>query len=109
MGFSLVKIRSLFLIFFIVQSLNASLYVNVGGSSSWNYENVDKGLGIKTYLKDNGSLVNIASGLLLIPSMPFAGAPYIQDYLTPIQDYRYLVKENKHIKEEAMNNLKDNR
>ncbi|MEV9526664.1 filamentous hemagglutinin N-terminal domain-containing protein [Aliarcobacter butzleri] len=73
--------------------------------SSWNYENID---GV-TYLKNNGGLVNTASGLLLIPAIPFASAPFIQDYLTPIQDYRYLVKDNKNIKEEAMNNLKDNR
>ncbi len=44
-----------------------------------------------------------------IPSIPFAGAPYIQDYLDNIQNYRYLVKDNKNTKEEAMNNLKDNR
>ena len=35
--------------------------------SSWNYENIN---GI-TYLKDNGNLVNVASGLILIPSTPF--------------------------------------
>ena len=35
--------------------------------SSWNYENIN---GV-TYLKDNGILVNIVSGLLLIPSTPF--------------------------------------
>ncbi|MCG3673872.1 hypothetical protein L5F46_03660 [Aliarcobacter butzleri] len=46
---------------------------------------------------------------LLISFILFALAPYIQDYLTPIQDYRYLVKENKHIKEEALNKAKDNR
>ncbi|MFX4264127.1 hypothetical protein ACOL3L_01345 [Aliarcobacter butzleri] len=37
-----------------------------------------------------------------ISSAPFAGAPYIQNY-------RYLVKDNKNTKEEVMNNLKDNR
>lgn len=36
MDFSLVKIRSLFLIFFIVQSLNASLNLDVGKTSSVN-------------------------------------------------------------------------
>ena len=35
--------------------------------SSRNYENIN---GV-TYLKDNGGLVNAASGLLLIPSTPF--------------------------------------
>ena len=37
-------------------------------TSSRNYENIN---GV-TYLKDNGNLVNAASGLLLIPSVPFA-------------------------------------
>jgi len=41
-------------------------------TSSWNYKNTD---GI-THLKNNGILVNIASGLLLIPSTPFAIAPF---------------------------------
>ena len=36
--------------------------------SSWNYENIN---GVK-YLKDNSVLTNIANGLLLIPSTPFA-------------------------------------
>ena len=40
--------------------------------SSRNYENIN---GV-TYLKDNGGLVNAASGLLLIPSTPFALAPF---------------------------------
>ena len=35
--------------------------------SSWNYENIN---GV-TYLKDNGNLVDVVSGLLLIPSTPF--------------------------------------
>ncbi|WP_195680830.1 hypothetical protein [Aliarcobacter butzleri] len=46
---------------------------------------------------------------LLIPSIPFAGAPYIQDYLDNIQNYRYLKKENENKKEEALNKSKDNR
>ncbi|MCT7620620.1 hypothetical protein [Aliarcobacter butzleri] len=37
-----------------------------------------------------------------ISSAPFAGAPYIQNY-------RYLVKDNKNTKEEAINKAKDNR
>ena len=36
--------------------------------SSRNYENING----TTYLKDNGVLTNIASGLLLTPSVPFA-------------------------------------
>ena len=35
--------------------------------SSWNYENIN---GV-TYLKDNGNLADVVSGLLLIPSTPF--------------------------------------
>ncbi|WP_266096378.1 hypothetical protein [Aliarcobacter butzleri] len=37
-----------------------------------------------------------------ISSATFTGTPYIQNY-------RYLVKENKHIKEESLNKAKDNR
>ena len=73
--------------------------------SSWNYENIN---GI-TYLKDNGALVNTASGLLLIPSVPFALAPFTQKYLDNIQDYRYIKKENEQTKQEAINKVKDNR
>ena len=36
-------------------------------TSSRNYENIN---GV-TYLKDNGNLVDVVSGLLLIPSTPF--------------------------------------
>ncbi|MFA6741122.1 MAG: hypothetical protein WCR78_06470 [Arcobacteraceae bacterium] len=46
---------------------------------------------------------------LLIPAAPFAGAPYIQDYLDNMQNYRYLVKENKEKKQEALNNAKGNK
>lgn len=44
-----------------------------------------------------------------ISSAPFAGAPYIQDYVDNIQNYRYMKKENEQIKEEAISNAKDNR
>ncbi|MDN5081383.1 filamentous hemagglutinin N-terminal domain-containing protein [Aliarcobacter butzleri] len=73
--------------------------------SSWNYENIN---GI-TYLKSDSTLVNVASGVLLIPSIPFAGSPYIQNYLNLIQNYRYLRKDNENKKEEAINKAKDNR
>ncbi|MFW2584730.1 hypothetical protein [Aliarcobacter butzleri] len=53
--------------------------------------------------------VNTVSGLLLIPAIPIAGAPYIQDYLDNIQNYRYLRKDNENKKEEAINKAKDNR
>ena len=74
--------------------------------SSWNYQNINGA----TYLKaDDFFTGTVVSGALIIPSIPFATAPYIQDYLDSIQNYRYLRKENEQIKEEAMNNLKDNR
>ncbi|MBL3520785.1 hypothetical protein H0A43_09890 [Arcobacter lanthieri] len=57
----------------------------------------------------SGALVNTASGLLLIPSVPFALAPFTQKYLDNIQDYRYINKKNENRKEEAINNAKDNR
>ena len=48
--------------------------------SSWNYENIDG----KTYLKSDSSLINITSGALLIPSVPFAAAPFIQNNINEI-------------------------
>ena len=54
--------------------------------SSWNYENIN---GI-TYLKDNGNIVNVASGLLLIPSTPFALAPFLQENFSNIEIYKDL-------------------
>ncbi|MGG7092027.1 hypothetical protein U5B17_09650, partial [Campylobacter sp. 1BO] len=48
--------------------------------SSWNYENI----GLKTYLQNNNTLIDVASGLLLIPSAPFAIAPFVQDNMTSI-------------------------
>jgi len=59
--------------------------------SSWNYENIN---GV-TYLKDNGNLVNAASGLLLIPSVPFALAPFLQENFYNIEIYKDLKKQNK--------------
>ena len=60
-------------------------------TSSRNYENIN---GI-TYLKDNGGLVNAASGLLLIPSVPFALAPFLQENFYNIEIYKDLKKQNK--------------
>jgi filamentous hemagglutinin len=59
--------------------------------SSWNYENIDG----KTFLKNDSWYVEVASGLLLIPSVPLAIAPTIQNNLDFIQDYKHTVKENK--------------
>ena len=53
---------------------------------SWNYENIN---GV-TYLKDNGDLVNVVSGLLLIPSTPFALAPFLQENFSNIEIYKDL-------------------
>ena len=73
--------------------------------SSWNYQNID---GV-TSLKDNGALVNIASGLLLIPSTPFAVGTFIQDYSSQIEAGLKLQKDNKEKQKEAINNAKDKR
>jgi len=73
--------------------------------SSWNYENIN---GI-TYLKDNGSLVNIASGLLLVPAAPFAAAPFIQGHLPDIQIYKDIKKVSKDARKEVLNKAKENR
>ena len=66
--------------------------------SSWNYENIN---GV-TYLKDNGDLVNIVSGLLLIPSTPFALAPFLQENFSNIEIYKDLKKQNKNIREDVI-------
>ena len=68
--------------------------------SSWNYENIN---GV-TYLKDNGSLVNIASGLLLVPA-----APFIQGHLSDIQIYKDIKKVSKDARKEVLNKAKENR
>ena len=67
-------------------------------TSSRNYENIN---GI-TYLKDNGGLVNAASGLLLIPSVPFALAPFLQENFSNMEIYKGLKKQNKNIREDAI-------
>ena len=67
--------------------------------SSWNYENIN---GI-TYLKDNGGLVNAASGLLLILSTPFALAPFLQENFSNIEIYKDLKKQNKNIRNQIIN------
>ncbi|WP_419765266.1 MAG: hypothetical protein ACNI28_02270 [Arcobacter sp.] len=73
--------------------------------SSWNYENID---GV-TYLKNNGGLVNTASGLLLIPAVPLAAAPFIQNNINEINGINYIQKQEEKKAEEVINNVKDNR
>ena len=68
-------------------------------TSSRNYENIN---GV-TYLKDNGGLVNVASGLLLIPSVPFALAPFLQENFSNIEIYKDLKKQNKNIRNQISN------
>ena len=68
-------------------------------TSSRNYENIN---GV-TYLKDNGALVNVASGLLLIPSVPFALAPFLQENFSNIEIYKDLKKQNKNIRNQIIN------
>ena len=68
-------------------------------TSSRNYENIN---GI-TYLKDNGGLVNAASGLLLIPAAPFALAPFLQENFSNIEIYKDLKKQNKNIRNQIIN------
>jgi filamentous hemagglutinin len=69
--------------------------------SSWNYENIDE----VTYLKNNGGLVNTASGLLLIPAIPFAAAPFIQNNINKINGINYIQKQEEKKAEEAIKNV----
>ena len=65
-------------------------------------EEVDK-IARLAYLKDNGNLVNTASGLLLIPSVPFALAPFLQENFSNIEIYKDLKKQNKNIRNQIIN------
>ncbi|CAD7289836.1 hypothetical protein LMG7974_01921 [Campylobacter majalis] len=67
--------------------------------SSWNYENINS----LTYLRDNSTLTNATSGLLLIPATPFAIAPFVQDNMHNINIYKDLKKDDKQIRNEAIN------
>ena len=64
-------------------------------------EEVDK-IARLAYLKDNSVLTNITSGLLLIPSTPFALAPFLQENFSNIEIYKDLKKQNKNIREDAI-------
>ena len=55
------------------------------------------------YLKDNGNLVNVASGLLLIPATPFALAPFLQENFSNIEIYKDLKKQNKNVRNQIIN------
>ena len=70
-------------------------------------EEVDK-IARLAYLKDNGNLVNAASGLLLIPSVPFAFAPFLQENFSNIEIYKDLKKQNKNIREDAIRRSNEN-
>ncbi|MFW2584732.1 hypothetical protein [Aliarcobacter butzleri] len=65
--------------------------------SSWNYENIDG----KTYLKSDSSLINITSGALLIPSVPFAAVPFIQNNINELNTINYIRKQE----EKKANNI----
>ena len=65
-------------------------------------EEVDK-IARLAYLKDNGTLINIASGLLLIPSTPFALAPFLQENFSNMEIYKGLKKQNKNIRNQIIN------
>ena len=65
-------------------------------------EEVDK-IARLAYLKDNGGLVNVASGLLLIPSAPFALAPFLQENFSNIEIYKDLKKRNENVRNQILN------
>ena len=65
-------------------------------------EEVDK-IARLAYLKDNGGLVNTASGLLLIPSTPFALAPFLQENFSNIEIYKDLKKRNENVRNQILN------
>ena len=64
----LQRTTTLWILGSFIDYLNESFAGSHDFMSSWNYENIN---GV-TYLKDNGNLVDVVSGLLLIPSTPFA-------------------------------------
>ncbi|WP_041959938.1 hypothetical protein [Sulfurospirillum arsenophilum] len=63
--------------------------------SSWNYENINIDGQTLTVLKDNGTLVNVASGALLIPALPLAAAPFIQNNINEINTINYIREQEK--------------
>ena len=74
--------------------------------SSWNYENID---GI-TYLKSNGIIENMASGLLLLPATPLATSTVLQNNIRLIITLNINMKAEKQRVEsftELYNNYKE--
>lgn len=71
--------------------------------SSWNYENIDG----QTYLKDNGTFVNITSGVLLIPSIPLAVAPFIENNINEINTINYIQEQENKKVENFTNSIKN--
>jgi filamentous hemagglutinin len=54
-------------------------------------------------------LINVSSGALLIPAIPLAAAPFIQNNINEIHTINYIQKQEEKKAEEAINNTKDNR
>ena len=71
--------------------------------SSWNYENIDG----KTYLKSDSNFINVASGALLIPSIPLAAAPLIQNNINEINTINYIQEQEKKKAEDFMSKIKN--
>lgn len=59
--------------------------------SSWNYENIDG----TTYLVNDGTFENIASGLLLIPATPLAVSTAIQNNIGLINTLNINMQKDK--------------
>jgi filamentous hemagglutinin len=55
------------------------------------------------------NFINISSGLLLIPAIPFAAAPFMQNNINDLNTINYIRKQEEKKAEEAINNMKDNR
>jgi len=72
--------------------------------SSWNYQNIG---GVTSVIDNSFWTGTVISGALIVPSIPFAVAPYIQDYLNSIQNYRYLKKDNKENIEKIIKKYED--
>lgn len=72
--------------------------------SSWNYENDANG---KTFLKNDNMFIDISSGVLLIPSIPLAVAPFIENNINEINTINYIrEQENKKV-EDFTNSIKN--
>jgi filamentous hemagglutinin len=64
--------------------------------SSWNYKNKIVEGNKQTWLKNDDWSIDAISGLLLLPSLPLAGAAAIQDNLDFINELRRNIKLNQH-------------